>query len=95
MIPRSRRLTLLCLALVVFCPTVGLEIARVAAQAPEDSRGWHIPEGAAAERNRVPLNPATLARGQSLYRSKCQRCHGADGTGNGPDSDPAHRPRVI
>jgi mono/diheme cytochrome c family protein len=91
-IPMRPRWTVLCLALVVWCPTVGLEIVRVAAQAPEESQGWHIPEGAAGERSPAPLTPATLGRGQSLYRSKCQRCHGADGTGNGPDGDPAHRP---
>lgn len=82
--------TLLCLALLVFCPTAGLEIAHGAVQAPDGSEGWHIPEGAAAERAPEPLTPATLSRGLHLYRTKCERCHGADGTGNGPDTDPAH-----
>ena len=81
---------LLYLALLVFCPTAGLEIAHGAAQAPAASDGWHIPEGAAAEHNPELLTPATLGKGQRLYRAKCERCHGVDGTGNGPETDPAH-----
>jgi mono/diheme cytochrome c family protein len=90
MIAIGPRWTVLCLALVVFCPTLGLEIAKGAAQAPDGFEGWRIPAGAAAEPNPEPLNPATLGRGHNLYRSKCQRCHGADGAGSGPDSDPGH-----
>ena len=60
------------------------DVANVATQAPDDSNGWHLPEGAASERNLVPLNDAVLARGQNLYKAKCQRCHGADGAGHGP-----------
>ena len=61
-------------------------------QGTVDSDGWLIPDGAAAERNPVPLASAVFAQGQSLYRSKCQRCHGVAGKGNGPDADPNHRP---
>jgi len=81
---------LLCVALLVFAPTAVVEIAKGATQAPEGSEGWHIPEGAAMERNPESLSSAVLARGQSLYKAKCQRCHGADGAGHGPDSDPDH-----
>ena len=42
------------------------------------------------ELNPEPLNAAVLAKGQSLYKSKCQRCHGADGTGHGPEAEPNH-----
>ena len=90
MIAISPRRSLLCLAFLVFCPTVGLEIAHGAVQAPQGSDGWQIPEGAAAEHNPEPLTPATLAKGQHFYQSKCQRCHGADGTGNGPEREPGH-----
>ena len=90
MIPLSPRRSLLCLALFVFCPTVGFEIAHGATQAAEPNTGWQIPDGAAAEPNPEPLTPATLAKGERLYRSKCQRCHASDGSGNGPESDPDH-----
>jgi mono/diheme cytochrome c family protein len=89
MIVPTRARALLCAALM-FCPTVGIEVARVATQAPDGSNGWVIPERAALESNPEPLNPAALARGQSLYKAKCQRCHGSDGAGHGPDTDPNH-----
>jgi mono/diheme cytochrome c family protein len=90
MITLSPRRSLLCLALLVFCPTAGLEVAHGVAQATEGTTGWQIPEGAAGEQNPEPLNPATLSKGEHLFRSKCQRCHGADGSGTGPESDPGH-----
>jgi mono/diheme cytochrome c family protein len=85
----NRTWAVLCAALM-FCPTVGVEVAKVATQAPDDSKGWTIPPHASAESNPEPLNAAALERGQRLYKSKCQRCHGADGTGHGPDADPDH-----
>jgi mono/diheme cytochrome c family protein len=69
---------------------LGIAVARVKTQAPEGSEGWHIPESAAMEHNPVPLDAAVLARGQALYKAKCQRCHGADGAGRGPEADPNH-----
>jgi len=89
MILSKRTGALLCAALM-FCPTVGIEVAQLATQATEDSKGWQIPDGAAMEHNPEPLNAATLARGQSVYKAKCQRCHGTDGTGHGPEADPSH-----
>ena len=85
-----RRWTLFLLFFLVLGPTAGIEIAKGAAQAPDGSDGWQIPDRAATERNPEPENPATLGRGRSLYKSKCQRCHGADGSGNGPEADPDH-----
>jgi len=82
--------TLLCVALLVFAPTIAVQIANGATQAPEGSDGWHIPESASTERNPEPLTPAGLAKGHRLYDAKCRRCHGADGTGHGPESDPDH-----
>lgn len=73
-----------------FYLTVAINVARVATQAPDGSEGWHIPESAAMERNPEPLNATVLAKGQSVYRAKCQRCHGADGSGHGPEADPNH-----
>ena len=90
MIPTCRPWALLCVAVIVIGPTAGIEIARGATQALDRSEGWRIPEGAATERNPEPLNPAVLARGETLYHSKCQRCHAADGAGHGSDTDPDH-----
>jgi len=60
------------------------------AQAPAGSDGWRIPEGADSESNPEPITAAALAKGQSVFRAKCQHCHGADGSGHGPDADPDH-----
>jgi len=59
-----------------------------AAQAPAAPSGWRIPDSAAAERGPLTVSAGDLAKGQSLFRAKCHRCHGADGGGHGPDSDP-------
>jgi mono/diheme cytochrome c family protein len=66
-------------------------IAR-AAQQPEDSDGWQLPAGAAAEANPVAVTPVVLAKGKDLYKSKCQKCHGPSGKGDGPDADKDHKP---
>ena len=64
--------------------------AAVGTQSPADSDGWQIPAGAALERNPRPVDGSVLAKGRSLYKAKCQRCHGADGSGHGPEADPNH-----
>ena len=64
-------------------------------QNPNASDGWQIPEGAAAQTYPVPATPATLIEGKALFKSKCQRCHGVSGTGNGPDADPDHPPSDL
>jgi mono/diheme cytochrome c family protein len=81
---------LLGMVLTSFYLIAAVNVANVATQSPDDSNGWHIPEGAAMERNPEPLNAAVLAKGQRLYEARCQRCHGADGAGHGPESDPNH-----
>jgi mono/diheme cytochrome c family protein len=62
------------------------------AQQPVDSDGWLLPATAAAEVNPITLTPAVLAKGKDLFKSKCQKCHGVTGKGNGPDADPDHSP---
>ena len=57
-----------------------------------DSDGWQIPTAAASEANPIPATAAILAKGQDLYKGKCQKCHGPTGTGNGPDADPDQPP---
>jgi mono/diheme cytochrome c family protein len=64
-------------------------------QAPGRSDGWLIPDSAAAEKGPVPVTAAMIAKGKSLYLSKCRRCHGPDGSGRGPDADPQHAPADL
>jgi mono/diheme cytochrome c family protein len=79
-------------ALMVACLTFVAVAVRAATPAPAGSEGWQIPDGAEIERNPVPIDQAVLDRGQRLYRSKCQGCHGVSGNGDGPDRDPSHVP---
>ena len=85
----------LCATVVWICVTVAGAAMRATPQAPAGAEGWHIPEGAAAEANPVPLTADVLAKGRNLFRAKCQRCHGADGTGHGPDADPGQPPADL
>ena len=62
----------------------------VTAAAPQTSARWTIPANAAEEKNPLPVNAATLAGGKKLFASKCERCHGTAGKGDGPDGDPTH-----
>lgn len=61
------------------------------AQAPAGSSGWQIPDTASAELGPMPAT-ALRQNGPALYKAKCQRCHGVDGSGGGPDADPRHPP---
>ena len=64
-----------------------------APQSPSGSAGWQIPETAPAEVS--PLAGAAAGeKGRGLYKAKCQRCHGVDGSGGGPDADPRHPPAI-
>ena len=72
------------------CLTVAAAV--LAGEAPARSEGWQIPQGAERQRNPVAVDAGVIASGQRLYRSKCQRCHGVDGAGTGPDADPDHAP---
>jgi mono/diheme cytochrome c family protein len=55
-------------------------------------KGWTIPAGAAQEPNPIAATPEVLAQGKTLFGKKCERCHGKEGKGNGPDADPDEPP---
>jgi mono/diheme cytochrome c family protein len=85
----DRRKKRLWIIFASFCLSFAAGVA-VGTQSPPGSDGWLIPEGAATESNAQPVDTAVLAKGKSLYKAKCQRCHGADGAGHGPEADPNH-----
>lgn len=58
----------------------------------QPTEGWQIPPNAASEANPLAADDSILAKGQRIYRSKCQRCHGPQGRGDGPEADPGHPP---
>src|SRR5689334_12962487 len=69
--------------------------ARAAGQNPPpagQARGnsWTLPATAAEEKNPLTVTPAVIAGGKKLFAEKCQRCHGAEGKGDGPEGEPEH-----
>jgi len=65
---------------------------RAAARAQDDDAGWQIPANAAQETSPIQVDEKILAKGKDIFKSKCQKCHGASGRGDGPDADPKHKP---
>jgi mono/diheme cytochrome c family protein len=53
--------------------------------------GWTIPAGAETQTNPLTVNPSVIAAGQKLFSSKCQRCHGKLGKGDGVDAEAKHQ----
>lgn len=60
-----------------------------AAQKPA-ADGWDLPATADDEKNPLSVTPVVLNTGKALFKKKCERCHGPDGVGDGPDADPDH-----
>jgi mono/diheme cytochrome c family protein len=79
------------LATAVAIVAVGIVGPVAKAQDPgsdDRNKGWTIPAEAAREPNPIAASPEILAKGEKIYHGKCQRCHGKEGKGNGPDADP-------
>jgi len=68
-----------------------------AVQQPRDANpnGWQIPENAREEKSPLEPTPAVLKKGKSIYESKCAKCHGSHGKGDGPDGDKEHPPADL
>ncbi|MGD8366606.1 MAG: c-type cytochrome [Desulfobacterales bacterium] len=47
------------------------------------AHGWQAPEGAAARKNPVAADPASIQRGRTLYLENCAACHGRGAEGDG------------
>ena len=47
---------------------------------------WTAPAGAAAKKNPVPANAASVGRGKTAYTARCLSCHGRSGKGDGPSA---------
>jgi mono/diheme cytochrome c family protein len=71
-------------------PALGLVLASIPLLAQGER--WNIPQNAASEVNPIPRTEAVLAKGKDLYKSKCQKCHGPTGKGDGPEADPDNMP---
>jgi mono/diheme cytochrome c family protein len=47
---------------------------------------WTAPARAAAKKNPVPADAASIARGKAAFVAECLTCHGASGRGDGPQA---------
>jgi mono/diheme cytochrome c family protein len=53
--------------------------------------GWTLPADAEQKKSPVQADAKVLTLGKSVFKSKCQKCHGPGGLGDGPDADPDHQ----
>jgi mono/diheme cytochrome c family protein len=58
-------------------------------------KGWTIPTGGSKEPNPIELSPEVLEKGKKVYENSCQKCHGKEGKGDGPDADPDMPPEDL
>ena len=58
------------------------------APAAAQARGWVLGEDAETKTSPLPADEKTIDAGKAVFKSKCQRCHGPGGLGDGPDADP-------
>lgn len=65
----------------------GIWLAAIGVVGAQQS-GWIIPSNAAAEKSPLAVTDATTAAGRKLFTSKCERCHGPAGKGDGQDANP-------
>lgn len=84
--------TLVCVWVVVFVSSAwSREASQQTAPAAKQASGWRLPPAAAEDKNPLTVNDAVLAAGKKVFRSKCERCHGIEGKGDGPDAESAHK----
>jgi len=55
------------------------------------SGGWTLPADAETKKSPLTVDAKVLASGKSVFKSKCEKCHGPNGLGDGPDADPDHQ----
>jgi mono/diheme cytochrome c family protein len=79
---------------LVTCAWIAVMAVAVSGRQPADQAaaaskgGWTLPPEADATKNPLTVDAKVLATGKSIYKDKCQKCHGATGKGDGPDADP-------
>jgi mono/diheme cytochrome c family protein len=56
---------------------------------------WQIPATAKTEKSPVKATPDVVKKGRSLYTSRCQKCHGPAGLGDGPDAEANSKPANL
>jgi mono/diheme cytochrome c family protein len=57
---------------------------------PSGQSGWTLPPDAKEKKSPLTVDDNVLAQGKSIFKEKCQKCHGETGVGDGPDADPEY-----
>src|SRR5712691_8162693 len=63
---------------------IAVVISAAAAVAIAAEEKWTAPGDAAAKKNPVRANAASIGRGKTVYTAECLSCHGSSGKGDGP-----------
>jgi mono/diheme cytochrome c family protein len=64
--------------------------ARIHAQS-----NWQIPATAKTEKSPLKASADVVKKGRGLFVSRCQKCHGTAGKGDGPDADAKNKPADL
>ena len=93
-----RRPALILVFTTMLLVSVGIARAyeRVAQQKPAPAGqaqpgGWTLPPDAEQKKSPLTVDAKVLAAGKTVFKDKCQKCHGPTGLGDGPDADPDHQ----
>ena len=99
MIGQSARLvgTTISIALLLWIARAQTFTAQSASEAvqSENAKGWQIPERAIDEKSPSAPTSDLLKNGRGLFKTRCQKCHGPEGKGNGPDGDKERPPADL
>lgn len=82
------------LTLGVLLVVTGVAAQQAGAPAPQprpSGNGWQLPRDAADTKNPLPVDATLVAAGKTVYKDKCERCHGPGGLGDGKDAEPEHQ----
>jgi mono/diheme cytochrome c family protein len=66
---------------------VALGVAFAAVAVVRAQSTWTIPDDAPELASPLTVDAGVLKRGASLFNSRCRKCHGPEGKGDGPYSD--------
>jgi mono/diheme cytochrome c family protein len=79
-----------------FLALAGALLLWCSAPALAQYEGWTIPASAKTEKSPYARSVADAAKqGKAIFQAKCQRCHGPEGVGNGPEADPRSKPADL
>jgi mono/diheme cytochrome c family protein len=66
---------------------IGLLLLQMPVATPQSGSSWNLPALSNQLKNPLASTADVLAHGKRLYAEHCQRCHGAEGRNDGPNSD--------